>query len=75
MENKRNQCRKCGGIDTPSKAFNNTLISFDDFGEDAGQHGTTMSRQGLAKLVDCIKCESCGHSWIPKITDKELVLK
>ena len=64
MENKRNQCRVCGGEGKPSKAMLNTLVSFNDFGNDAGQRGTTQSRIGEANLVDCIKCSSCGHSWI-----------
>ncbi len=65
MENKRNQCKKCGGEGKPSKAFNNTIVYYDDFGKDAGSRGTTGSRQGTAKLVDCIKCKLCGHSWVP----------
>jgi hypothetical protein len=65
MENKRNQCKKCGGEGKPSKALNNTIVYYDDFGKDAGSRGTTGSRQGTAQLVDCIKCKSCGHSWIP----------
>lgn len=63
---KRNQCNKCGGAGIPSKALNNTLVGFDDFGGDAHKRGTTQSRAGKAQLVDCIKCTSCGHSWIPE---------
>lgn len=62
MEN----CRECGGKCTPSQAYNNTLVSFDDFGGDAGQRGTTQSRIGPGKLVNCYKCNSCGHSFVPK---------
>ena len=62
---------KCGGIGKHSKALLNTLVSFSDFGNDAGKRGTTQSRVGKAKMVDCIKCQTCGHSWVP--VDKELV--
>lgn len=57
---------KCGNKTIKSKAYLNTLISFNDFGNDAGQRGTTLSRLGTAKLVDCRKCISCGHSFIPE---------
>lgn len=57
-------CKKCGGNCKSSKALNNTLISFNDFGNDAGSRGTTMSRVGKSKLIDCLKCESCGHSFV-----------
>ena len=57
------KCR-CGGTGNRSQAALNTLVSFNDFGNDAGSRGTTMSRVGKAQLVDCIKCIACGHSWI-----------
>lgn len=59
-----NTCN-CGGQGKPSKALLNTLVPFNDFGNDAGQRGTTQSRQGTAQLVDCLKCDKCGHSWVP----------
>lgn len=46
----------------PGKAFDNTWVSFDDFGGDAGEPGATMSHCGPAVLVDCLKCPMCGHS-------------
>lgn len=58
MENERNhQCRKCGGIGTPSKALVN--YHFIDKSYLRGE------KEFVDKLVDCIKCQSCGHSWIP----------
>ena len=55
-------CKKCGGSMKPSKALENTLVSSDDFGGDANQRGSTQSRSGTAILVDCLKCDACGHS-------------
>lgn len=61
---KENICNKCGKLAKASKVLINKLIGFDDFGNDAGQRGTTMSRRGKAKLHSCMKCSNCGHSWI-----------
>lgn len=61
-----NSCRRCGGLLQDSKALVNTLVSFDDFGNDAGQRGTTQSRIGIARLVSCKKCTECGHSFVPE---------
>lgn len=63
MEN--NNCKKCNGSMKESKVLLNSLVSFSDFGNDVGQRGTTQSRNGNANLVDCLKCENCGHSYIP----------
>lgn len=57
-----NLCFVCGGIMQDSTAFQNQLVSFDDFGDDAGQKGTTQSRVGTAKQVIVRKCTDCGHS-------------
>jgi hypothetical protein len=62
---KEKECRECGGNSKNSKVLLNTLVSFNDFGNDAGQRGTTVSRVGSPNLVECQKCENCGHSWIP----------
>lgn len=64
-------CRECGTIGKPSKAMLNELVSFDDFGNDAGKRGTTQSRVGKAQLVNCTKCPNCGHSWIPEKSNKK----
>lgn len=68
-------CKECGCIGKPSKALLNQLVSFDDFGNDAGKPGTTQSRHGEAKEVDCLKCPNCGHSWIPEKSDREQAIK
>jgi len=57
-----NTCFVCGGLMKDSTAFLNDCVSFDDFGNDAGQRGTTQSRVGEAKQVKVRKCSSCGHS-------------
>ena len=58
-------CKKCNGVGLPSKGLLNTLVSAEDFGNDAGSIGSTQYRGGQARLVDCLKCNKCGHSWIP----------
>lgn len=68
-------CRECGCIGKPSKALLNQLVSFDDFGNDAGKRGTTQSRHGEAKEVDCLKCPNCGHSWISEKSDREQAIE
>lgn len=46
-------CKKCGGNCKPSKAFINT-------------HNLQLAdnKEFETKLVNCLKCESCGHSFI-----------
>jgi rubrerythrin len=46
-----------------STALKNTWVSFDDFGNDAGQPGTTENRIGKAVKVKVWKCPECGHSF------------
>lgn len=58
----RNTCFECGGLMKDSTAFQNTNVSFDDFGNDAGLRGTTQSRVGQAQQINVRKCTSCGHS-------------
>lgn len=57
MENERNQCRKCGGNAIPSKALMN--YHFIDKSYHRGE------KEFKTKLLDCLKCSSCGHSWVP----------
>ena len=45
-----------------STAYINTIVSFDDFGNDAGERGTTVSRCGPVKIIKVRKCSACGHS-------------
>jgi len=56
-------CFKCGGDIEQGQALENTWIGFDDFGNDAGQPGTTMSKIGHPNMINCHKCKSCGHSF------------
>lgn len=57
-------CRECGSKCEPSKALNNTVVTFVDFIGDSDLRGATQSRVGPAELVDCHKCTNCGHSFI-----------
>jgi hypothetical protein len=59
------KCCKCNSPCKESSGLLNTLTSSEDFGDDRGKPGTTQSRTGLAKLVKCMKCSNCGHSFIP----------
>lgn len=65
MENERNQCRKCGGEGKPSKGY----MNFHNV------QTTDLSKEFETKLLDCIKCSSCGHSWIPLKSTSELALE
>lgn len=56
MENKRNQCRECGGNGKPSKG----IMNFHNI------QTQDLSKEFETKVLDCIKCESCGHSWVPE---------
>lgn len=58
----KNTCFVCGGLMKDSTAFQNTLVSSDDFGNDTGQRGTTQLRVGEAKQIKVRKCIICGHS-------------
>ena len=58
----RNTCFVCGGLMKDSVAYQNTIVSFPDFGKDAGSRGTTQSRVGEAIIIDVRKCVDCGHS-------------
>lgn len=57
-----NTCFECGGLMKDGEALDNTYVSFDDFGNDAGQHGTTQSKMGHPIIKQVRKCISCGHS-------------
>lgn len=62
QETIRNTCFECGGLMEDSAAYINTIVSFDDFGNDAGERGTTVSRCGPVKIIKVRKCSACGHS-------------
>lgn len=59
----RFKCRKCGGQMKASKAIEQTHTS--GFGFRIGNRIATVSPGGPGKLVDCLKCEKCGHSVTP----------
>lgn len=52
-------CRKCGGQMKPGKAIAQTFTGTPEW---PGAEAVTMSAGGPGKLVDCEKCEDCGHS-------------
>lgn len=59
----KNTCFVCGGLmQDEGIALQNKWVSFDDFGNDAGQPGTTMSQQGPAVVKKVRKCQACGHN-------------
>lgn len=58
-------CRKCSGTGKPSKGYMNFHnIQTQD-----------LSKEFETKLLDCIKCELCGHSWIPETSTREQASK
>jgi len=67
MENERNQCRKCGGNAIPSKALMN--YHYIDKSYHRGE------KEFETKLLDCLKCSSCGHSWVPIKSTQELAFE
>lgn len=56
-------CFKCGGDIKEGQALENTWVGTDDFGNDAGQPGTTISKIGPPVMKNVCKCKSCGHSF------------
>ena len=75
MENNGNKCKKCGGEGKPSTAFRN-----EHYIRKSYLRGETEFE---VKLIKCIKCQECGHSWIPergititqKVSLRQLALK
>lgn len=60
-------CRVCGGRMKLGRAIIPGIYASEDFGGDFGQAGTTMSEGPATKgPVECLKCEKCGHSFLPK---------
>lgn len=53
-------CRKCGGNGKPSKG----IMNFHNIQRNDAKKFET-------RLLDCIKCESCGHSWIPETSTRQ----
>lgn len=57
----RLMCRVCGGTLRPGRALQRTVVAGGlDFAGDA--EAVTFSAEGPGVLVDCMKCEACGHS-------------
>lgn len=52
-------CYRCGGEMKPGKAIEQTYSGSPDF---IGGAVVTMSPGGKGRLIDCLKCEKCGHS-------------
>lgn len=59
LANDVSRCRKCGGQMKPGKAIQQTYTGMPDFPNGAV---VTLSAGGPGRLVDCDKCEKCGHS-------------
>ena len=57
-----NTCFVCGGLMSDGQALDNTWVGSEDFGDDYGQPGTTMSKIGQPIMRVVRKCSSCGHS-------------
>lgn len=57
-------CPRCYGPMRPGKATMQTFRGFADF---PGGEAVTMSPGGPGKLIDCFKCERCGHSVTPNV--------
>ena len=58
----QNTCFVCGGLMEDSTAYDNSWVSHNDFGNDAGETGSTMSKSGPARMIKVRKCIACGHS-------------
>ena len=71
LKRERPVCRVCGGRLKRGRVIVPGIYGSEDFGGDFGQAGTTMSEGPATKgPVDCLKCEKCGHSFLPP-NDKE----
>ena len=53
------KCRRCGGAMAPGVALAQTHGGVPDF---PGGDVVTVSPSGPGRLIDCLKCEKCGHS-------------
>ena len=63
-KNRTIPCKRCGSVAFfKSKAFQNQWKMYEDFiGDENDERGRTKSRTGEAKLIDVLKCSSCGYS-------------
>jgi hypothetical protein len=53
-------CKKCGGEMVIGQALENNLSGIPDFIGD--KYPVTVSPDGTAKLISCLKCKNCGWS-------------
>lgn len=53
-----NICRRCGGTGTPS----NGIVNYHDI------QTSDTRKEFITNMQDCLKCEKCGHSWVPPIS-------
>ena len=58
------KCPRCWGVMKPGKAIEQTRVGSPDMGE-----VVTMSAGGPGRLVDCMKCDACGHSRTMEVED------
>ena len=52
-------CPRCGGAMKPSQALATTWAGEPEW---PGDTLYSMSPSGPGRLIDCLKCELCGHS-------------
>ena len=50
---RNNKCRDCGGKGKPSKG----IMNFHNI--------RGGSPEFSIEIMDCLKCNECGHSWVP----------
>lgn len=62
-------CVRCNTMLEPGKAMENTLVGIPDFIGDP--YPVTVSPGGPGKLIDCLKCPTCGYSVYPFTLKKE----
>lgn len=58
----KNTCFVCGGLMKDGVTLDNSYITHVDFGNDAGQRGTTQEKSGHPTVKQVRKCTNCGHS-------------
>lgn len=59
-------CKKCGGDCSKSKAIINLLSASSEW-NDGDMLGATLSPSNEGKLINCLKCKKCGHSFSTSI--------
>jgi len=57
---KKMNCKKCGGLMKRGVALENIMSGIPDFHDQ--RLAVTLSPTGRARLVGCLKCETCGYS-------------